>query len=44
MPRYQYKCPNCSHLYIEQRTAEESQYITTCNRCGQAEYTEVTND
>jgi peptide subunit release factor 1 (eRF1) len=32
--RYTYKCPACSNDYIEQRTAEESQYFSNCSKCG----------
>ena len=31
--RYEYKCSACSNTYIEQRTAEESQYFSKCNKC-----------
>jgi predicted nucleic acid-binding Zn ribbon protein len=33
MPRYEHKCDACGRDYIEQRTAEEPQYITNCE-CG----------
>ena len=31
--KYIYKCPACSNNYIEQRTAEESQYFSNCSKC-----------
>jgi hypothetical protein len=31
--RYTYNCSNCSNTYIEQRTAEESQYFSNCSKC-----------
>lgn len=42
MPRYEYVCPKCSHYYVEQRTVEEPQYFTRCNKCGDADYVEKT--
>ena len=41
MPRYEYKCPLCKHDYVEQRSLEESQIVTKCNDCGNADYEEV---
>ena len=38
MPRYYYKCPNCAHTYLEQRTSDEQQYISVCNSCGLGNY------
>jgi peptide subunit release factor 1 (eRF1) len=31
--RYTYDCPSCGNDYIEQRTAEESQYFSKCSKC-----------
>ena len=43
--RYTYKCPNCSHEYVEQREdSEVTAYITTCNDCGTGEYLEVSQE
>ena len=43
MPKYNYKCPDCGHLYSEIRDSEDPQFKTTCNYCKAAEYVEVTN-
>jgi peptide subunit release factor 1 (eRF1) len=32
--RYTYNCPSCGNNYVEQRTAEEPQYFSKCNKCG----------
>jgi hypothetical protein len=36
--KYEYKSACCGHEYIEQRGAEEPQWFTTCNVCGNADY------
>jgi hypothetical protein len=41
--RYEYKSACCGHDYVEQRAADESAFVTTCNKCGQAEY-ELVNE
>lgn len=30
--KYEYKCSNCGHEYVEQRGANESQFFTDCNK------------
>jgi peptide subunit release factor 1 (eRF1) len=30
--RYEYKCSNCGHNYVEQRGASESQFFIDCNK------------
>lgn len=39
--KYEYKCGDCDHLYVEQRTNVEPQYFTICNLCGTGEYFKV---
>jgi len=41
--RYEYKSACCGHEYIEQRGADESAFVTTCNKCGSADY-ELVNE
>jgi predicted SprT family Zn-dependent metalloprotease len=31
--RYTYKCQSCGIDYIEQRTAEQLQIVSKCNKC-----------
>jgi hypothetical protein len=38
--KYNYKCPLCLHTYMEMRAAEEPQFFTKCNSCGDSDYTE----
>lgn len=42
MPKYLYVCPECAHTYDETREADQPQFFTLCNGCGQADYNEVT--
>lgn len=30
--KYEYKCSNCGHEYVEQRGASEPQFFTDCNK------------
>jgi predicted SprT family Zn-dependent metalloprotease len=41
--RYEYKSTCCGHEYVEQRVENQSAYITTCNKCGNAGY-ELVNE
>jgi peptide subunit release factor 1 (eRF1) len=36
--RYEYKSACCGHEYVEQRAEDKSAYVTTCNKCGSADY------
>ena len=36
--KYEYKSTCCGNEYVEQRAADESAFVTTCNNCGIAEY------
>ena len=41
--KYEYKSACCGHEYVEQRAADESAFVTTCNKCGEAGY-ELVNE
>ena len=41
MPRYEYNCDACGHDYVEQRSVEDPQFFTVCNKCGAGEYKET---
>lgn len=36
--RFEYKCTDCSHEYVEQRAADEPMFFPVCNACGNADY------
>ena len=42
--KYIYDCPSCGNDYQEQRAADESQFVTRCTRCGNADFVEVSTE
>ena len=41
--KYIYECPNCKHIYQEQRSWDQpSPWFTRCNDCKEADYVDIT--
>jgi putative FmdB family regulatory protein len=41
MPSYNYKCPQCGHIYNEIRDITSSQFLIKCYVCKDIDYEEV---
>lgn len=39
--KYNYECSECKETYLEQRAAEEPQFVVTCQACFNGQYVET---